>query len=97
MRSLVALLVFAAAPLSTKIDSYVAPYVKFHAFSGVILVAHKDDVVFQKAYGMANYEFNVPMTTDTRFRIASITKRFTGIIVNTLVEQKKLGLSDPLS
>ena len=86
-----------SAALNTKIDAYVAPYVKFHAFSGVILVAHKDDVLVNRPYGMANYEFNVPNTVDTRFRIASITKRFTQIIVTRLIEEKKLSGDDTLA
>jgi CubicO group peptidase (beta-lactamase class C family) len=85
------------ATLSTKIDAYVAPYVKYHAFSGVILLAHKDEVLVNRPYGMANYEFNVPVTIDTRFRIASITKRFTHIIVTRLIEDKELSGDDPLA
>ncbi len=46
---------------------------------------------------MANYELGVPNSPETRFRIASITKRFTQIVVTRLVEEKKLALSDPLS
>ena len=46
---------------------------------------------------MASYELGVPNTTDTRFRIASITKRFTQIVVTRLAEEKKLSLSDPLA
>jgi CubicO group peptidase (beta-lactamase class C family) len=85
------------SPLAQKIDTYVAPYVTHHAFSGVVLLAKKDEVLVNRPYGMANYEFNVPMTIDTRFRIASITKRFTHVIITRLVQDKKLSLTDPLS
>lgn len=83
--------------LAASVDAYVAPYAAYHVFSGVIFVAKGDAVLFEKAWGMANYEFNVPNTPDTRFRIASITKRFTQIVVTRLAEEKKLSLSDPLS
>ena len=83
--------------LAKSVDAYVAPYVAFHAFSGVILVAKGDAILLEKAWGMANYELGVPNTPDTRFRIASITKRFTQIVVTRLVEEKKLSLADPLS
>src|SRR5438093_4277177 len=93
--------VVAAAPadpeLSRSVDAYVAPYAAFHAFSGVILVAKGDAILLEKAWGMASYELGVPNTTDTRFRIASITKRFTQIVVTRLAEEKKLSLSDPLA
>jgi len=91
----------AAAPADTElarsVDAYVSPYVAFRAFSGVILVAKGEAILLEKAWGMASYELGVPNTPDTRFRIASITKRFTQIVVTRLVEEKKLSLSDPLA
>jgi CubicO group peptidase (beta-lactamase class C family) len=87
----------AASELPKKIDAYVAPYVAHHAFSGVILVGKGDDVVFAKPYGMANYEFSVPMTAQTRFPIASITKMFTAAILSRLYEEQKLAPSDVLA
>ena len=90
----------AAAPdpeLAKSVDAYVAPYAAYHVFSGVILVAKGDAILLERAWGMANYELGVPNTPGTRFRIASITKRFTQIVVTRLVEEKKLSLADPLS
>jgi CubicO group peptidase (beta-lactamase class C family) len=46
---------------------------------------------------MANYEFGVPNTLDTRFRIASITKRFTNVLLARLAEEGKLSAKDQLS
>lgn len=88
-----------AAPsaLEEKIDRYVASYVRLRAFNGVVSVARGGDVVFAKPYGMANYEFGVPNRLDTRFAIASISKRFTSIVVARLVAEKKLAYSDVLS
>lgn len=86
-----------ASDLSKKIDAYVAPYVQHHVFSGVILVGKGDDVVFAKPYGMANYEFSVPVTLQSRFAIASITKMFTSAILARLSEEKKLSASDVLA
>jgi CubicO group peptidase (beta-lactamase class C family) len=45
----------------------------------------------------ANWEPGVPTTPRTRFRIASITKTFTGAAVVMLAERGKLSLQDPLS
>ena len=83
--------------LEEKIDRYVAPYVSVRAFNGVVSVARGGEVVFAKPYGMANYEFGVPNRLDTRFAIASISKRFTSIVVARLVAEKKLAYSDVLS
>jgi CubicO group peptidase (beta-lactamase class C family) len=92
----------AAAPPSSKeldrsVAELVAPYVKYHAFSGVVLVGKGDDVLVNKGFGNANYEFGVPNTPDTRFEIGSISKRFTFVVVMHLANEKKLGLDDTLS
>ena len=86
-----------ASELAKKVDAYVAPYVQHQVFSGVILIGKGDVVVFAKSYGMANYEFSVPMTIDTRFPVASITKMFTSAILARLSEEKKLAESDVLA
>lgn len=87
----------AATPLERKIDAYLRPYIDMHTFNGVVLIAKGDQVVLSKAYGMANYELGVPNTPETRFGIASITKRFTRVILDRLVAEEKLKMSDPLA
>lgn len=86
-----------ADALAWSIESVVAPLAARGAFSGVVLLAKGDDILLEKAWGMASYELSVPNRPDTRFRIASITKPFTGIVVSQLVAEKKLALSDPLA
>ena len=83
--------------LEKTLEKYLAPYLRFHAFSGVVLLAKGDAVLLEKAYGMANAEFGVPNRPDTRFAIASITKRFTGIVIARLAGEKKLAESDKLA
>ncbi|HEY6929411.1 MAG TPA: serine hydrolase domain-containing protein [Thermoanaerobaculia bacterium] len=83
--------------LERAVDEYLQPYVRLHAYSGVVLIARGDDPLVHKAYGMANYEFGVPNRTDTRFAIASISKRFTRIVLERLAEEKKLSDSDKLA
>ena len=83
--------------LQRKIDRYLQAYVEQRAFSGVVYLARGDDPVFAKAYGMANYEHGVPNRLDTRFAIASISKRFTSIVVARLAAEKKLSESDTLA
>ncbi|UYQ91461.1 beta-lactamase family protein [Chitinophaga horti] len=61
---------------------------------GVILVARGDQVVYERAFGMANMELNVPMRREMVFNIGSVTKQFTAIAILQLVEQGKLSLQD---
>lgn len=64
--------------------------------SGAVLVAQGDTILFQKAYGMANYEHDIPNTVDTVFRIASLTKQFTGVAILQLCERGLLALEDTI-
>ena len=48
-------------------------------------------------YGLADVELNVPVTDDTKFEIASMTKQFTDAAILLLAEEGKLGLDDPIN
>lgn len=64
-------------------------------FSGVVLVKDGERVLYQSALGLADRAFGTPVHTDTRFRVASITKLFTAVTVLRLVEDGQLTLDDP--
>ena len=81
-----------AAPASTAtFDSLVRAEAAQRQFSGVVLVAEHGITTFQAAVGSAGS--NTPMTVDTRFRLASITKAFTAVLVMQLVEERRLSVS----
>ena len=61
-------------------------------FSGVVLIAKGDSILFDKGFGMANYELNVSTTHHTVFNIASLTKPFTAVLALQLVQKGKLKL-----
>lgn len=60
------------------------------------LVAKNGQIIYKKAFGMANLELNVPMQPDMVFRIGSITKQFTAVSILQLMEQGKLSLQDDI-
>src|SRR5690349_21916590 len=70
---------------------------KYRQFNGSALVAENGKVVYKNAFGMANMEWNIPNTSDTKFRLGSITKQFTATIILQLVEQGKIKLDGKLS
>jgi CubicO group peptidase (beta-lactamase class C family) len=82
---------------STDADALVQTYVVANAFTGTVLVAKDGSVLFEKAYGLANREWDAPNTLDTKFRIGSMTKQFTAAAVLQLAEQGKLNIDDPVS
>jgi CubicO group peptidase (beta-lactamase class C family) len=61
------------------------------------LVAVKGEIIYKKAFGMADLELNVPMQPDMIFRVGSITKQFTAIAILQLMEQGKLSLQDDIT
>lgn len=63
----------------------------------VTLVARKGKVVHLDAVGSRYVEEGLPMTTDTIFRIASMTKAITSVALMTLFEKGYFLLSDPVS
>ena len=62
-----------------------------------VLIAKDDQVIYRKAFGLANVELNIPMKPENVMELASITKQFTGVAILMLKEQGKLSLQDPLS
>ncbi|MGN6111400.1 MAG: serine hydrolase domain-containing protein [Luteimonas sp.] len=64
-------------------------------FSGVFLVA-KDGDVLVRAYGLADREWGIPNSPDTKFRIGSLTKQFTAAGILLLAADGKLSLDDPV-
>lgn len=82
---------------AARIDEYMTRAHKIGQFNGAALVVKNGQVVYKKGLGLANMEWNVPNETDTKFRLASITKQFTAALILQLVEQGKLKLDGKLS
>src|SRR4030095_16947605 len=82
---------------SAKIQEVLALAHKYRQFNGAALVAENGKVVYTGAFGMANMEWGIPNTPDTRFRLGSITKQFTATLTLQLVEQGKIKLDGKVS
>ena len=82
--------------ISRRLDTLAALYEQLGIFNGVVLLAHGGEIVFGKAYGMANYELGVPNKPDSRFRVASLSKPITKIAIGRLEEAGKLSFETRL-
>jgi CubicO group peptidase (beta-lactamase class C family) len=82
---------------AAKIDELMKVYNSYRQFNGAVLVAENGKVIFKKGYGMANMEWNIPVETDTRFRLGSITKQFTSMLILQLVQDGKIKLEGKLT
>jgi len=78
-----------ATEIETLMDNVAAT-----GFSGAVLVAQDGEIIFEKAYGYANREWDIENTVDTRFRIGSVTKQFTGMAILRLHEEGALDVDD---
>lgn len=96
---------FALLPIAVSLCAQVAPqrleqqaqaYFDSGRFNGAVLVAKDGKPLISKGYGMANSEWNIPVTPETRFRLGSITKQFTSMAVLLLEQDGKLRTTDPL-
>jgi CubicO group peptidase (beta-lactamase class C family) len=81
---------------SVKIDQMISLYHKYDQFNGAALVVDNGKVIYKKGFGLANMEWDIPNTPDTKFRLGSITKQFTATLILQLVEQGKIKLDGKL-
>lgn len=82
---------------AARIRAYLSPFVSTGNLTGAVLVARKGEILFDQAFGMANYEWQVPNSLKTRFHIASISKVFTAAAILQLQEQGRLQVSDSIA
>ena len=86
-----------AKQLTAEIDKILSEQFKPGETGCAALVAKNGQVIYRKAFGMADLELDVPMKPEMVFRIGSITKQFTAIAILQLMEQGKLSLQDEIT
>ena len=79
------------------LDQYMQAQTTVRGFSGAVLVMKQNKVLLEKGYGLADREWNITNTAETKFRIGSVTKQFTAACILQLAEQGKLSVDDKLS
>lgn len=80
-----------------KIDSLITHLTENNKFMGSVSIMEKDKVVFEKAYGYADLKNETLATPETKYKIGSITKMFTSVMIFQLIEKRKLNLDTKLS
>jgi CubicO group peptidase (beta-lactamase class C family) len=82
----------AGNPLPAAFNAYIQPYVETNNFSGAVLVARGGQILFERAYGVANAAAERRNTKTTCFHIASMSMQFTAAGVLRLIKEGKLTL-----
>jgi len=80
--------------IASRLKQYAEKLGKAGKFSGAMLLAKNNKILFKGAYGLASIRFNVPNKIDTKFNLGSMNKMFTAVAVAQLVEKGKLSYDD---
>jgi CubicO group peptidase (beta-lactamase class C family) len=86
-----------AQDINKKLDKTITNYANSGHLNGVILVADNGNIIYSKAFGLANLEWNIPNDINTKFRIYSMSKQFTALLIMQLVEAGKIDLHQAIS
>ncbi len=82
---------------ATQINDLAKRYLELGRFSGTILIAKKDTLLYSNNFGFADYEQNIPFSQETAFKIGEISEVATANIVHDLAESGKINLSEKVS
>lgn len=78
---------------NNSIHDYIVNYTKKHPFNGTILVQKNDTVMYHNSFGIADRRFNIPCKNQTKYKVASITKAFTSVLILKLYDENQIELS----
>jgi CubicO group peptidase (beta-lactamase class C family) len=79
-----------------EIDQFMSALYVSGQFTGAVLVAEHGHVIYKKAFGMADREYNKPFTLQTQEYIGSVSKQFTAMGIMILKERGKLNYDQPV-
>lgn len=82
---------------TAKLDSLLTSLAANNKLMGSLAVSRNGQVVYNHAFGYAQLAPKTPATPATRYRMSSISKMFTAVMLFQLMEEKKLTLTTPLS
>ena len=83
--------------LTNKINSYIESLTKDKKFSGTVLVARRGEILTEKSIGNSNNELSIANSSNTKYRIGSLTNSFTAAAILQIEEKGFLSLDDTVS
>ncbi|HTK82408.1 MAG TPA: serine hydrolase domain-containing protein [Bacteroidota bacterium] len=91
---------FEISPAQSKpelISKLLSTYAQYGILNGSVLIAERGKLVFEKGFGFADIEWNVPNEVETKFNLASVTKQFVAMLVLQQVEKGTIKLEDRIT
>lgn len=83
-------------PDSTWVANFITFMESDNGFSGAVLLAYHEEILWEAAFGMADQSQDIPNQTGTLFNLGSMNKMFTAVAIMQLVEQGSLSLEDKI-
>ncbi|QHV97440.1 serine hydrolase [Spirosoma endbachense] len=80
-----------------KLNEIMRAYHNYNMFDGSVLVAENGEIIYKAAFGLANREWNILNTTDTKFMIGSVSKSFTATLMLIQVQKGLIKLDKTIS
>ena len=71
--------------------------IKNGLFDGTALIANDSGIVYHRSFGFANQDYKIPNQSATVFRIGSLEKQFTAMLIMQLVEKGKISMSGKIT
>ena len=81
---------------TARIDSVISFFYQKGAFNGSVLIKQNGKIILSKGYGLADKEKTISASDSTQYRIGSLTKTFTSLLIMQLVAENKLSLQDTI-
>ncbi|OJJ22410.1 hypothetical protein BKI52_06935 [marine bacterium AO1-C] len=85
-----------AQNIALEVETLLAKHNKDYQFEGAVLVAKNGNILYRGSVGESNRKTKIPLNIYSKFRVASITKAFTAVLVMQLYEEGKLKLDQTL-
>ncbi|MEZ7954957.1 MAG: serine hydrolase domain-containing protein [Bacteroidales bacterium] len=76
-----------------KLDNYFNALEQNDKFMGSVAVSKNGEIIYTKSIGFADVENNVKATENSKYRIGSISKTFTTVLILRAVEENKLNIN----
>ena len=83
-----------AVNYKTKIDTLFNRFDMPNSPGCAVAVVQNGKLVHKEGYGLANLEYDIPITPTSVFDIASVSKQFAGLAVSTLIQEGKINPDD---
>ncbi|TAF78250.1 MAG: class A beta-lactamase-related serine hydrolase [Sphingobacteriales bacterium] len=91
------LLLYNPAQADKKLEAYFNQIHKKRNFNGNVLIAKNGKIIYENAFGWADYLHRDSLSINSKFQLASLSKPFTGTAILKLLEQGKLTLNQTVN